>query len=92
MDPLNPDIHVLLAADLTTVKDDKKKDYPGTIFGDTFPLCWYHEFAGGRQGYTALGHKSAYYQDETFRKHLAGGIEWALGGDSQVEIQQREAQ
>lgn len=91
MDHLNPDIHVLLVADLTTVEDDKKKDYPGTLFGDTFPLSWCHEFDGGRQWYTALGHKSVYYQDEMFRKHLAGGIEWALGADSQVKTQPREA-
>jgi len=78
MNHLNPDIHVLLAADLRTIDDSKKAEYPGEIFGNYFPLCWYHEFEGGRQWYTALGHKPEYYKDETFRKHLAGGIKWAM--------------
>jgi type 1 glutamine amidotransferase len=75
---LNPDINVLLAVDLTTVEDEKKVDYPGTTFGNYFPLAWNHEFEGGRQFYTSLGHKAEYYQDEKFLKHLLGGIQWAL--------------
>ncbi|HTE30386.1 MAG TPA: ThuA domain-containing protein [Chryseolinea sp.] len=75
---LNPDIHVLLAADLTTIKDDKKVEYPGNTFGDYFPLAWYHEFEGGREFYTALGHKAEYYKDEKFLKHILGGIRWSM--------------
>jgi len=75
---LNPDIHVLLVGDLTTIKDDKKGEYPGQIFGDYFPLSWCHTFDGGRQFYTALGHKKEYYQDEKFLKHLKGGIAWTM--------------
>lgn len=75
---MNPDIHVLLAADLTTIKDDEKDQYPAQTFGDYFPICWCHEFEGGRQWYTALGHSSGHYKDENFKKHLAGGIRWAM--------------
>lgn len=75
---LNPDIHVLLSADMTTVEDKKKSEYPNTIFGNFFPLCWSHEFDGGRQWYTALGHDSETYKDPIFRKHLRGGILWVL--------------
>ncbi len=78
MDQLNPDIHVLLAVDLTTITDKGKEKYPGEVFGQYFPLCWRHEFEGGRQWYTALGHKPEYYKDENFIKHLAGGIRWAM--------------
>jgi type 1 glutamine amidotransferase len=78
LDQLNPDIHILLAADLSTIKDEKKTEYPGTVFGNYFPLAWFHEFEGGRQFYTALGHKSEYYTDPLFLKHLEGGIRWAL--------------
>jgi len=74
---LNPDIQVLLAVDLSTIKDDKKAEYPGETFGNYFPLAWFHEFEGGRQFYTSLGHKSEYYKDEKFLKHLLGGIKWA---------------
>jgi type 1 glutamine amidotransferase len=77
---INPDIHVLLAADLTTVRDEKKSEYPGVTFGDYFPLSWCHEYDGGREFYTALGHKAEYYQDPQFLKHLWGGIQWTLAG------------
>jgi type 1 glutamine amidotransferase len=75
---LNPDIHVLLAVDLTTVEDEKKVEYPGATFGNYFPLAWCHEYDGGRQFYTALGHDSKHYQDPNFLKHLLGGIKWAM--------------
>lgn len=75
---LNPDIHILLAVDLTTITDEKKTEYPGSTFGNYFPLAWCHEFEGGRQFYTALGHKAEYYKDPTFLKHLLGGIQWAI--------------
>lgn len=76
---LNPDIHVLLSADMTTVEDDGKAEYPGETFGQQFPLCWYHEFEGGRQWYTALGHDPWFYQDPLFVQHLKGGLLWVLG-------------
>lgn len=75
---LNPDMHVLLAVDLETVDDNGKATYPGEVFGRYFPLCWSHKFEGGRQWYTALGHKISHYQDPNFKKHLAGGIRWAM--------------
>ena len=80
LDQLNPDIHILLAADLSTVEDEKKQEYPGKVFGQYFPLSWCHTFDGGRQFYTALGHKKEYYQDQQFLKHLWGGIQWTLNG------------
>lgn len=79
MNYLNPAIHVLLAADLTTVEDPKKAEYPGNVFGDLFPLAWYHVFEGSRVFTTSLGHLGGYYKDENFRKHLQGGIVWVLG-------------
>lgn len=78
MNQLDPNIRILLAVDLKTVVDDKKKEYPGEVFGDYFPLAWYQEFDGGRQWYTALGHKNEHYKDEDFIKHLTGGMQWAM--------------
>lgn len=78
LDNLNPDIRVLLAVDLTTVKDPQRDKYPGKVFGDRFPLAWCHEFDGGRQFYTALGHKKEHYSDPTLRQHILGGILWAM--------------
>ncbi|KPK87330.1 MAG: hypothetical protein AMS27_02775 [Bacteroides sp. SM23_62_1] len=75
---INPGIRVLLAADLTTVDDDEREDYPGTIYGDLFPLAWCHHYEGGRVWYTALGHTREHYSDSLFREHLKGGIQWIL--------------
>ena len=78
LDHLNPDIHVLLAGDLTTLQDPLKDQYPGKKFGDEFPLAWGHEFEGGRAWYTALGHQPEHYSDPQFTKHILGGILWAM--------------
>ena len=81
IDNLNPDIHVLLAADLTTVEDEKREEFPGHIFGDLFPTAWCHTTDGGRQWYTSLGHRSEHYSDPTFMKHILGGIKWVLSDE-----------
>ena len=82
LDELSPGLHVLLAADLSTVSDRQKDDYPGEIFGDRFPLAWYQSFDGGRQWYTALGHRPEHYEDPTFMRHILGGLQWVVGGES----------
>jgi len=79
---LSPGIRVLLAADLTTVEDEMRDEYPGRIFGDAFPIAWYQEFDGGRQWYTALGHRPEEYQDPVFMRHILGGIRWVIAGES----------
>lgn len=80
-DHLNPDIRILLAVDLSTVEDPEKGIFPGTVFGNRFPLAWYRNYRSSRIFYTALGHKIEHYDDENFRKHLEGGILWILGGN-----------
>lgn len=75
---LNPDIHVLLSVDLTTIEDEGKEEYPGETFGQLFPLAWCHEYDGGRQFYTALGHDDWFYEDPLFVEHLRGGLLWVL--------------
>ncbi len=75
---LNPAIHVLLAADLSTVEDEQKNAYPGEVFDGLFPLCWCQQFEGGRQWYTALGHDIGFYEDPDFVQHLRGGLQWVL--------------
>ena len=73
---LNPANHILLAARLPDIVDEKKVEYPGDTFGEYVPLSWCHEFDGGRQWYTALGHAIEHYDDPTFMRHILGGIEW----------------
>ncbi|MEM9830397.1 MAG: ThuA domain-containing protein [Bacteroidota bacterium] len=79
---LNPASHVLLVADLKTVEDEKRDEYPADYFGDQFPLAWCHEFDGGRQWYTALGHRPEHYSDPTFMRHILGGIIWVLSDEA----------
>lgn len=73
---LNPDIHVLTAADLRTIEDVEKDIYPGAAFGNYFPLSWCHEFDGGRQWHTSLGHSAEYYDNIDFQNHILGGMKW----------------
>jgi type 1 glutamine amidotransferase len=79
LDHMPEGLHVLLAGDLTTLTDPAKDKYPGKQFGDEFPLAWRHQFDGGREWYTALGHKPEYYSDPKLTKHILGGILWAMG-------------
>lgn len=78
LNQLNPDIHILLVADLRSIEDDQKDNYPGNVFGNYTPLAWCHEFEGGRQFYTALGHKKEHYQNPFFLNHISGGIKWVI--------------
>lgn len=78
LDELSPNINVLLAADLETVEDDDLDAFPGTTFGEAFPLAWYQQFDGGRQWYTSLGHRPEHYEDPQFVRHVLGGIQWVV--------------
>ncbi|HVI48716.1 MAG TPA: ThuA domain-containing protein [Chitinophaga sp.] len=68
---ISPDIHVLIKID--------EKSYEGGKNGDNHPMCWYHEFEGGRAFYTELGHTKESYSDPLYLKHLLGGIQYAIG-------------
>jgi uncharacterized protein len=80
VDHVNPDIHPLLVTDPAKIVDPQKAMYPGDRFGDSLPLAWYHEFDGGREFYTALGHNKADYSNPILYDHILGGILWAMGG------------
>ena len=81
VDHIPEGLHVLLAGDLTKLDDPAKEKYPGKAFGDEFPLTWRHEFDGGREWYTALGHQPEHYSDPRFTRLILGGILWAMGED-----------
>lgn len=84
---INPDIHVLAVHDLSTVDD---KDKP-VIYGNVFPGVWCHEFDGGRQWYTALGHDSTFYSDPLFRRHILGGLQWVVEKKSPLNYNRSHA-
>jgi uncharacterized protein len=91
LDNLNPDMHVLLAADLTTVEDEKMQEYPANTFGKYFPLAWCHDFDGGHQWYSALGHSIEHYDDPVFQMHLLGGILWAINKRPKLDYSKAKA-
>lgn len=61
-----PDVHVLACVDEST--------YEGGTMGADHPIAWSGHYGAGRTWYTALGHASETYSDETFVAHLRGGI------------------
>ncbi len=75
---ISNDIKVLVKID--------EKTYTGGTNGDNHPMAWYHEYDGGRAFYTAMGHTDETYNEALFLKHLAGGIEYVLGGDEPVKL------
>lgn len=84
---VNPDIHVLTVHDLSTVKDENKP----TIYGSVFPSTWCHEFDGGREWYTALGHDGERYSDPVFEKFILGGIQWTIGENKPLNYSKSHA-
>lgn len=70
---INPEIQVLIELD--------ESSYSGGENGNFHPIAWYHEFGGGRNFYTGLGHTEEIFDKEAFRKHLLGGINYCLGRD-----------
>jgi type 1 glutamine amidotransferase len=71
-------VHVLISINEDSYDVDNNEWFPGVIqrMGD-HPLVWYSEYEGSRIFQTALGHAPEEYQDELFRAHLAGAINWA---------------
>lgn len=78
---MNPDLHVLWAADTKTLNDTMPPD----AFGRYYPAVWCHEFDGGRQWYTALGHEPSDYSDPLFVSHLWAGIKWILDNPRKLD-------
>jgi len=86
---VNPDLHVLLAHDLSTLLDDKDKP---DFYGASSPAAWCHQFDGGRQWYTSLGHDSATYFKPVFQQHILGGIQWVIGKQQGLDYTKAHAQ
>ena len=82
-------LKVIAVNDLTTI--DKVRERRPVTFGNKFPAVWCHEFDGGRSWYTSLGHQKEDYDDPAFRKHILGGIQWAIGKQGQRDYQKAYA-
>ncbi|MBO3769028.1 MAG: ThuA domain-containing protein [Candidatus Brockarchaeota archaeon] len=66
--------HVLISLDNSSIDLSK-----GTREDHDYALSWCHDYGRGRVFYTAFGHFPETWCEEWFRKHLAGGIAWAMG-------------
>ncbi len=85
---LNPDIHVLVVHELNGINDKEKPD----VYGHVFPSVWCHEYDGGRQWYTALGHDAKVYADPVFQHHLLGGLQWVVSRRGPLDYSRAKAQ
>ncbi|MEP7108109.1 MAG: ThuA domain-containing protein [Ferruginibacter sp.] len=74
---LNKDVHVLMTID--------EKTYHGGKNGDNHPIAWYHDYDGGRAFYTELGHTKESFKEEPYLKHILGGIQYAIGENSELD-------
>lgn len=81
---ITPGLHTLITID--------EQSYTGGTNGNPHPMSWYHEYDGGRAFYTALGHTEATYSDKTFRKHLLGGIQYAIGENNTLDYSKARTQ
>ena len=61
---------------LVTINDQDLGEI--TMNGD-HPISWMHEFEGGRAWYTGMGHTKESFLEPEFKKHVLGGIVWAMG-------------
>lgn len=84
---INPDLHVLTVHDLNTVTDKEKP----VVYGNVFPSTWCHQFDGGREWYTALGHDGERYSDPVFEKFILGGIQWVIGDSQPLDYSKAHA-
>lgn len=74
---MNPTVRILMVSDFSS-PDFKHSRPMSNTFGTLFPSVWCNEFDGGRQWYTALGHKKENYSDPLFISHIVGGLQWVL--------------
>jgi cytochrome c len=52
---------------------------------ENHPVAWYRDFDGGRSFYTALGHTESTYSNAHFLDLVAGGLAYAMGGDTALD-------
>jgi len=57
--------------------DESSYDPGAGAMGESHPIVWQRLVGAGRAFYTGLGHRRETYEDERFRRHLAGAVRWA---------------
>ena len=74
-------VNVLLRVDEKTYDPVRPffKKKGGKAMGEDHPVSWTREYKGGRFFYTAIGHDKRSTNNDFGRKHILGGIMWAIG-------------
>jgi type 1 glutamine amidotransferase len=70
---------------LVTVND---QDLGKVTMNGDHPISWMHEFEGGRAWYTGMGHTKESFLEPEFKKHVLGGIVWAMGIRANLDVNQ----
>jgi len=68
-------LHIIMSIDASSFKPNKDGDRKDSDYA----VSWCHEVGKGKVFYTSLGHRKEVWEDEKFRKHLFGGLDWATG-------------
>jgi uncharacterized protein len=72
-----PGINVILAHDLTSVKEDEEKAKAAAgFFNRYYPAAWYQHYDGGTVWITTLGHDKKDYEDPTYLNHILQGMQF----------------
>ncbi len=77
MKDFQPDLHVLLVQDTSTMK--KKGDNRTAYDRPNYPSTWARLYGRGRVFYTSMGHRLDVWTNPVFQSVLLGGINWAAG-------------
>jgi type 1 glutamine amidotransferase len=57
----------------------------GRKAADQQPITWVREYNNFRSFYTAIGHEAAVFKDASVKKHVTGGIMWAVRRDKLIK-------
>lgn len=57
----------------------------GRKAADQQPITWVREYNTFRAFYTAIGHEAAVFKDAAVKKHITGGIMWAVRRDKLIK-------
>jgi type 1 glutamine amidotransferase len=57
----------------------------GRKTADTQPITWAREWGNFRSFYTAIGHDKSVFTDATVKKHITGGIMWAVRREALIK-------
>jgi type 1 glutamine amidotransferase len=72
-----PNLHVLLVQDTSTMKKDGNNR--SAYARPNYPSTWARIYGKGHVFYTSMGHRSDVWTNPVFQSVLVGGINWAVG-------------